>query len=111
MSSQTGREKAWAELAGIPQSGYNDVFMRFSSANGWTGSFNDRMVQYLKSITGSSSNNLPDLQQLVANLLGVGDWDMVGYDIISLSGGSFWILASSSWNDAGDWLDAAVWND
>jgi hypothetical protein len=86
MSLQTGREKAWAELAGIPMQGYNQTFRIFATGQGWQGTMMDQMRQYLQSITGSSSTNIPDLQRTVANLLGVVTWNMVGYDIITLSG-------------------------
>lgn len=86
MARQTGREKAWAELAGISMTGYNDVFMQFAASNGWTGTFNDRMIKYLQSITLLTTSNLPDLERKTADLLGLSSWNEVGYEIITLSG-------------------------
>jgi hypothetical protein len=86
MSNQTGREQAWAELAGISMQGYNQTFLIFAATNGWLGTFNDKMIQYLQSITASASNDLPDLERLTAILLGLDSWNSVGYDIITLSG-------------------------
>jgi hypothetical protein len=85
--SAEGRRQAWAELAGIPITGtYNDTFMQFALSNGWLGAFPDRMIQYLRQITGNLSMNIPDLQRIVAVALGHSTWEEVGYDIKTLSG-------------------------
>jgi hypothetical protein len=86
MSKQTGREQAWAELAGIPMQGYNQTFMLFAAGEGWTGAINDRMIQYLQTVLPSASKNLLDLRREAAIALGLDSWNSVGYEIINLSG-------------------------
>lgn len=60
MINQEGRRLAWAELAGISPAGtYDDVFMAFAASNGWLGTFNDRMTQYLASIAVGRVRRIP----------------------------------------------------
>lgn len=91
--SADGRKQAWAELAGVSNTGtYNDTFMFFAATKGWTGTFNDRMIQYLRSILGAAPDfeiSLPDLQLVVAQVLNHSTWEEVGYDIGLLSGPTY----------------------
>ena len=88
MNNSSGRIQAWAELAGITPAGYNETFMLFADSQGYAaGSFNERMVTYLRDINASSSPSLPTLEALTAETLGVYSWNEVGYDIIGLSVG------------------------
>jgi hypothetical protein len=126
MTNQEGRRLAWIELGGAPEkSTYDDAFMIFAASKGWLGTFNDKMIQYLKSLAQSRAvapDVLPDLERAVATSLGYSSWNEVGYDLKILSGpvlgpniianGTFnanivpWVQVSGTvaWN-VGGWMD------
>jgi hypothetical protein len=85
MSNQEGRTLAWNELAGTTGLGYNDAFIAFSDLRGWTGTFEDRMIQYLQVDLPSTKTTVPDLEVETAALLGLDSWNSVGYSIKTIS--------------------------
>jgi hypothetical protein len=112
VTNQADRLQAWATEASIAPGTYEETFLAAADSLGiGAGTYPERFVLYLQSITGSVLTDVNSLMAEVARLLSVSSWNEVGASIATLHTtlGAEIILNPDFDTDAANWTLGGAW--
>ena len=106
-TNQEERQNSFRGLAGTSLS-YNGDFMSVAAIEGFSGTYNEVLTQWLQFALGSSSANINDLKQAYAKSLNYETWDSIrDVPLPLVGGGGLTSLATFTRASSGTYFDSS----